>query len=53
LVDKLRDAGEEDRSAILTEIIFTSVVMSGESCDVEKNLSFRVNDFIDGCTEEN
>ena len=53
LVEKLRCAGADERDDILTEIIFTSVVLSGEGDDVEKNLSFRVNDFIRECTEEN
>lgn len=52
LAEELKTAQDEDRAKLLTEIIFTSVVMSGEGDDVEKNLSYRVNEFIDSCAEK-
>ena len=52
LVGALKYTSGETRSRLLTEIIFTAVMMSDEGDDVEKNLSFRINKFIDGCSEE-
>lgn len=52
LVGALKYTKGETRSRLLTEIIFTAVKMSDEGDDVEKNLSFRINKFIDGCSEE-
>lgn len=52
LVGALKYTKGETRTRLLTEIIFTAVKMSDEGDDVEKNLSFRINKFIDGCSEE-
>lgn len=52
LVGALKYTKGETRARLLTEIIFTAVMMSDEGEDVEKNLSFRINKFIDGCSEE-
>ena len=52
LVGALKYTKGETRTRLLTEIIFTAVKMSAEGDDVEKNLSFRINKFIDGCSEE-
>ncbi len=52
LVGALKYTKGETRTRLLTEIIFTAVMMSDESDDVEKNLSFRINKFIEGCSEE-
>ncbi|MBR5252671.1 MAG: MazG family protein [Clostridia bacterium] len=52
LVGALKYTKGETRARLLTEIIFTAVMMSDEGEDVEKNLSVRINKFIDGCSEE-
>lgn len=49
LAGALKYVKGEARSRILTEIIFTCVALSEEGDDLEKDLSFRVNKFIEGC----
>lgn len=53
LVEKLQETTGDERASLLTEIIFTSVIMSAEGDDVEKNVSHRVGKFIDSCSAEN
>ncbi len=48
LAGALKYVSGEARSRILTEIIFTCVALSDEGDDLEKELSFRVNKFIEG-----
>lgn len=47
LANSLSTADGENRQKILTEIIWNSVILAGNDADVEKNLSERVDEFID------
>ena len=42
----------EERGKVITEMIFRSVVMAGPDADVEKNLSFRIDEFIAAFPDE-
>jgi len=48
----LSDASPDERSKLLTDIIFDAVILSGDEADVEKNVSEKINNFIERCPEE-
>lgn len=52
LVKKLDGVCGEERSRLITEIIFTSVLLAEDGDDPEKNLSFRINELIESIPAE-
>ena len=52
LCGKLGGVSEEEKQKILTEIIFTSVIIAGNDSDEEKRLSERVDEFIEKYPEK-
>ncbi len=52
LAEKLKTAPSEERENILTDIIFTSVVLAGEEGDLERRLGEKIDGFIENYREK-
>ncbi len=51
LIEKLKTAAPNEREAVLTDIIFASVVLAGDEGDLERKLGEKIDNFIEDYKE--
>ncbi len=52
LAEKLKTASAEEREGVLTDIIFSSVVLAGDEGDLERKLGEKIDGFIEKYEEK-